>query len=382
MTTKHILIDEPYGQADPLLPNRPYVFYAWDSGGGNTPYALRKQGKYSENAYTVAAEWRSSGQAKAFAFGAERWCNVTSFGATPVYDSVSPPLFGDVVNRLLEKWRASSFDAGVTIGEGRESVQMMVKRISSLTKAANALRRGDFGSVGRQLSGMSKGDMRSAASMLKAGANNLSNAWLELQFGWIPLARDIGDLAEFVKTQPRENRVRTSKKTTGGSHAACADMKAGVEYKHIRNIRSTHLVVVCSGLPSTVERLGLTNPHNIAWNLMGGSFLADWIFPISAHLNAIHATGVMPVVKVIRTDVSKKSGRTTISAGKVYCGRLCLMGGVADSTYLSMGRQVFPSLPTAWLATPQVPSEIGAKWDPDLRKLSLAAALAHQRLRF
>lgn len=381
MTYKLERTQEFFGSASAgyLQPHR-YVFR--ESAGGNTDWSLLKQGILAENPYTFSGDWETTRQVTLKDIsGNVKTSSTSTFGCVPVFDYVATPDFGDVVPKLLEKWRSSEFNLGVSIGEGRESVEMIIGRLADITKAAVALRRGNLGGALRHLSHVPKGARRNAASMIKSGGNLFTDVWLEIQYGWIPLIKDIGAAAEFVKLHPKQERVKARAKKFGGAHPLSGFLPPD-RLRLFDNVRRLQLIVVVSSQPTMMERLGLTDPKTIMWELTPFSFVMDWFAPIGDYLQTLHAVNAMPVVKAIQTYSSKQIANVEVRPGDYNASfAQCLSGGTGSFVNVQMSRTIQATMPLAWAASLQHPRGIIESWDPDLKRLTNAATLAHSVLR-
>lgn len=378
MTSKSVATYEVYGPDDGYL--QAHRYHVWQSEGGNTHHSILKMGQYSQNPYVVHAWWENSRPCTMRRLsGLVKATTTNYFGAVPVFDSVDTPAFSDVVPKLLQKWRASSFNLGVTIGEGRESVELIAERLVSLTKAVQALRKRDLGGALRYLSHVPKASRKSAYVGLSVGA--FRNAWLELQYGWLPLVRDISALAEMVKLHPREERITARSSNRGGAHPESSFLPPG-RLKLFNNDRRLQLIVVVSTQPTMMERLGLTDADSIAWDLVPLSFVADWFSPIGDYLQTLHAVTAMPVISCVQTSSSKKVANVEVLPGdKNLSSDTCLSGNTGSFIFIDMLRSISATLPQAWVASLQTPREVSAKWEPSLMRLANGAALLSTSLR-
>lgn len=356
---------------------------SYSQSGSNTPRVLREAKVYTENPYALEIHKVSNPMVPiAYMWNGSpllSWKATPAFlGAAPVFESVPYPDAGRAIARLLGKWRESDFDLGVTIGEGRESAMLIVERLKSIVQAVQAVSRGNIrGAIGALGGGGGGGGGK--RSQLAAAAGNFSSAFLELELGWKPLIRDIYALSDHIKVKPRKNVVRTSLTTRGGVFPQ-PGFPAGDIYG--TNRRRLHLRVEVSQSPSEIERLGLTDPLSIAWNLVGLSFIADWFLPIGDTLQMWHALQAMPVTKCCTTEVYEAIGFSRVKAGSEYGGFPYTCQGSARyvTENLRMDRYVSTSPFALWGVLNQPPRSMVPKWDPTLRQIGILSALAHQRI--
>lgn len=369
---------EEFGQADSGW-SRPHRYFEFGGAGGDTaPQDLRAHPpRYIENPYTWSGWWEISRQCSINEFGNIRRMGSKNLTGMPVFDDQPYPEFGETTPKLLQKWRESRFELGVTIGEGREAAQLMADRLTGLAKAARSLRNKDLGGALRHLAKVPKTSRRGA--QLSIGANELSKAWLELQYGWKPLINDIGALAEMIKLHPKENRIRARSSNRGGATLYSPSNLGNVQV--FKNDRRLQQIVVVTSQPTLMERFGLTDPRSIAWELTPFSFVVDWFTPIGDYLKSIHAVNHMPVKEVIQTYSSLQSANVTVTSGMMLFGYLpVVQGGTTTSIIVSGQRSVFPTLPLAWMASIQVSREISNDMDPSLQRIVNGSALVQQQL--
>jgi hypothetical protein len=370
---------EVYGSASPGW-SKPHRYFTFVRAGGNTSKEdlARKPPRYIENPFTWSGSWETTRQSAISEFGTIRHTGTQSLTGYPVFDSVNYPSFDDLASKLLSKWRESEFNLGVSVGEGRESVELIVNRMVDLAKAAKAIRRGNLGTALRHLAHVPKSQRRSA--QIGLSVNAFSSAWLELQYGWLPLIKDIGAAAEMIKLHPKTSRVKARSSNRGGakldSPSHIGDIRVFNNDKRLQNI------VVVSSPPSFMERLGLTDPATIAWELKPLSFVLDWFGPIGDYLAALHAVNTMPVVKCIQTFSSKQIANIAVNPSHKFFGLYPVtMAGTTSVILVSGTRSIYPSLPTAWLATEQVPRRITNDYEPSLKRIADASALVQQNLK-
>lgn len=132
---------------------------------------------------------------------------------------------------------------------------------------------------------------------------NISQAWLELQYGWLPLLSDVYGSAEALAEHDLDNPDRYN-------ITVKAMAKVVVQHEKVRSLVNATKVdnlVLYSDLESEAEahvrldyimvndalrslqELGITNPLNLAWELLPYSFAVDWFLPVGAWLQTLDA---------------------------------------------------------------------------------------------
>lgn len=295
---------------------RPYDSYDRVSHGGNSPVVNGKR-IYSENGYTSNVTILRNPPCRMRSPGWP-WVDGAMFtlGAKPESDTtISYPSAYDVLPKLHEKWKASQFDLGVSAGEGKEAWRMMADRLGSLARAANSMRKGDLQDALRHMLGQVPAGAKKRAQQA-LNLRDVTGAWLETSLGWLPTVNDIYNAAEHVKFVPSSrNRIKAAIVTKTGVRAAnYAEPKFDVRGT---TVFGTSVIIDVYRNPTELERLGLTNPPGVLYNLTSGSWLVDYFLPIGEAIERMSAVGQLPVQKVIVTNFSKMEGRTRIDRKSV-----------------------------------------------------------------
>lgn len=132
-------------------------------------------------------------------------------------------------------------------------------------------------------------------------AKTLANYWLELQYGWKPLLQDVhsavttlmNDLPDrrmtsvSAKVKVGVSEVKTISSTKPPGAIVLVDrVMRGVQNVHVR------LDYLQDDNPtlSSLAQAGLTNPADLAWELLPFSFVVDWFIPIGDFFNCLDAT--------------------------------------------------------------------------------------------
>lgn len=352
--------------------------------GDDTPLSLRKTGKYNENPYYASYETihnpgcRVQQTVYPFSILTSR---LSSFYATPGFPTITTPTDLDVYHKLAEKWTNSNFNVGVFVGEGKESLEMIYGRLTSITRAAQALRKKNLGDALRYLASVPRGHRKRAAKRLNEG--DLSGSYLELVYGWLPLIRDIYAASELVTLHPRVGVIRSSHVNSGD--ISVSNYFRGDVYKKKHELRR-HVKVAVTREPTLLERLGLSDPAVIAWELVPFSFVVDWFLPIGNYLESLHAAGFLPVSKVVTTSVQQREYHARIVEGQIAYqpaiggSYTTLVGGSYRYRQTILNRSVGTSLSNPLLLAMKVPKSLTPRWDPTLRQVADASALVHQTL--
>lgn len=179
------------------------------------------------------------------------------------------------LNNLLSQ-KAS---IGSSLGEARQTVNMLADAVKAGASYLNAFKRGNVRKLFAQQRGRADGG-RAAA-----------NAWLEYHYGWRPLAKDIYDAQQQVHRHLERGMPINA---TGSGHAngnRTFDVRDEEQTEQFEHTIVCHLHATLDNPSSAyLNTFGLINPLSIAWELVPFSFAVDWIMPVGKTLEAVTAT--------------------------------------------------------------------------------------------
>lgn len=251
-------------------------------------------------------------------------CNLR--GAGMAWGSLPQAWDSNDENKLLDKaWskiKGNSFDGGTFLGEGKQALQFIGDTAHSIAKCAHHIRSGDLRNAARALGHNWRGDVFSYSvrgrrfrtpgmkkNILPNSAKFFSSAWLQLQYAWKPLLADVHDGAEAVASmvnKPTRTTIRLSHfRENSGNNIPGQSINA------LMNARARTTVwwkISFEKLPeiSFPDRMGLSDPVNVLWELVPYSFVVDWFLPIGAYLEA-HATSAhLRQLKAVKIVESRK----------------------------------------------------------------------------
>jgi hypothetical protein len=193
---------------------------------------------------------------------------------------------------MREKIVGSDFDMSVFLGEGHQTLKLILDSARRIHNALQGLRGCDPGKVARALGtspARTRDIMRKNPGGRKlsprAAAEAAAQAWLELQYGWIPLLKDAHGAAQALAQQLNEPAVQTyrvrKKNHTESCPVASPNIKSYVYRAEVRGQLIARLKEV-----NVAALNGLTDPSSMAWELVPWSFVADWFIPIGSYLSA------------------------------------------------------------------------------------------------
>lgn len=213
-----------------------------------------------------------------------------------VFSPPSPPspssnLINSVEVKALNKLKSQDFHLGNFLAESRQTIGMVANSARTIAKQVHNFRR--------------KSPL-GWASVLKYQHGNLPkskwpcipSAWLELQYGWIPLMSDIRGALFHLSRRSRFDLPIVTVKSTGRSEDVITTGNIGCRafsavYKHNYIVKQQVKVTLSYGMadPGLAElsSLGLINPLEIVWEVIPYSFVVDWFLPVGGWLSALTA---------------------------------------------------------------------------------------------
>lgn len=225
------------------------------------------------------------------------WVNA---GGSPPWLPWSQDLNNTLLGRLRNRVAGSGFNAGVFIGEGKESLNMIASSATKVYSALRLVKRGRIGDAQKVLTGsgalrrIKKYDdplwidnvpLKRRNRAIREYDRDISESWLELQYGWLPLLGDMKESAEFLAHQSSigfQHRVTASVRQRWEGTLPSSSPN---DFRFAKSKRELSARIICKLREADVVTLsGLTDPLSIAWELTPWSFVADWVIPIGTYL--------------------------------------------------------------------------------------------------
>lgn len=188
-----------------------------------------------------------------------------------------------------QKMLDSKMDLAESLVDLDSTVLMIAERAWSVLKAWQHVRKKNFKAALNEL-GLSKTNWN---------PKTIGDAWLELQYGWLPLLNDVYSGVEVVKDllgDPLQHHTYAKRRVRDGlltkpltgwapewvSQESHGDAQVEVETKFRFRIEDS-LVAYIAGFQ-------LSNPLYVFWVAMPFTFVVDWFLPIGDWLSSLTAT--------------------------------------------------------------------------------------------
>ena len=222
---------------------------------------------------------------------------------SPAYhyvDSSSHPALTLFTSQVMDLARAKfvnkmndSAMLAVNFAERNQAIAMMTKRVAQVARFAKKLHHFDFLGAGAEL-GLSRHQVKDMVKQrnLRKTARSFGNNFLEFHFGWEPLVKDIYASVELLQS-PMDHLVARGRKSMRQTRFDNVKLDFGPTERH--DYLGSHVNVVECVCQAEIKvtnpnlylanRLGLTNPAAVAWELVPFSFVVDWFVNVSDFVN-------------------------------------------------------------------------------------------------
>lgn len=241
-----------------------------------------KRSRSQENPYTVSHRKTVAGHFPGFTtFGA-------GYSAEALPGDMSVPALA-VLGRLRTAIAGSDFNLGVTLGESREAFKTITDASTRIYKALRHAKQGRFIEARRVLVRSThwdtKQDENAWKSALTRPGRDVSQNWLELQYGWLPLLKDVENAAQFVAHHLNVPQQKVVRATSVYRLELGTTSSGPVTPLKVISLQKVTIKAIIRE-KDVVTLSGVTDPLSVAWELTPYSFVADWFIPIGSWLQA------------------------------------------------------------------------------------------------
>jgi hypothetical protein len=284
--------------------------------------------------------------------------------------------------QLLKKLKGETWQAGVALAEAGKTAKLITNTAQTLVLAAVQLKKGHLGDVAKTF-GVPISNRRVRAFKKAYGRDPneaAANMWLELQYGWKPLLKDVHDASKALsnlhdKPNSYTSTIRTSLKKSGSSFTAnhVFSISPAGSGELLIDWSASYRYVITYGFDPVVSQLQsmeLLNPATIVWELIPFSFVADWFVPIGDYLATLDAAVGKSFLRGTRSVRLVESQEFIV---KHYAPGNQSAGGGYFATHETKVREKLSSFPPSSL--PKLDVKLG------LEKMVSSVALLHNQLR-
>lgn len=284
--------------------------------GEDTPYALRIKGIFKPNTYSlVRTNVRQTPAGPVYHQTSGSTTKLTAWQISSINTSGTPSYVPVAVHLsdLLDKWKNTDLNLGVSLGEGKESLSMAADRLLSIARAARSLKKGNLGGALREIGPVPRGARVRAQQ--KLSHSDPSSAFLELHLGWTPLIQDIYSGLNVAPPKPVGHKFKSKRKLGIPRGITYSNPDARPFSTVVENICQDRLICRVLNEPTFYDRFGLSNPYAIAWELVPFSFVVDYFLPIGDTIAALEAVSKLKTEYMLLQQFERYVVRQTYPNG-------------------------------------------------------------------
>lgn len=248
-----------------------------------------KRSRSQENPYSMTLVRRQHGEFTTFESTPRDFTTQgAGYSCEAIHGDLSVPALA-VLGRLRTAIAGSDFNLGVTLGESREAFRMIGDSATKIYKALRHAKQGRWIEARRVLVRSThwdtKQDERAWKSVYVRPGRDVSQNWLELQYGWLPLLKDVENAAQFLAHHynvPQQNVVRA---TSVYRQTLSTTASGPVTPLKVVSLQKVTIKAILRE-KNVAQLAGVTDPLSVIWELTPYSFVADWFIPIGNWLQA------------------------------------------------------------------------------------------------
>lgn len=295
-------------------PNRGHYWMRQWSGGDRTPedktLGLWPPHPYHTTRYMVNSPKIAYKEVHAAEYQYGYACELFGY-PLQAEDPWSASDWNALITELWHEVKGGEFNAAVFTSQMPKTLQGLGECAIRLYRGYSAARKGRLRDAAIALTGSNKRRLSN-----KAASKEMASNWLELQYGWLPLLGDIRDFTEVLANalhRPPTTSYRVRKKVRAFKENPFWWNASFVEHR-------CQIKADLQAQPLTFDKLGLSDPFSIAWELVPYSFVIDWVYPIGPWLEAATAARSMDGQFIVTHKVTRKGGNLNSGAGWLIIG--------------------------------------------------------------
>lgn len=243
--------------------------------------------------------------------------------ALNTHASLDPRQHYALIEKLRRRAYGSGWHPGIFAAEMPAALRMITSAAVRIRLALKAAAAGNWRNVVRALGIDEESVLGRKAKRdflrFREGSLTLSQFWLEVQYGWIPLLLDMEDACAYIAHQqvtdslPKQTRVSARRSweqidrvTPGASTLQFTQRSTRFKAQYV----ITNLRAAPRQLPS------LASVASVAWELMPWSFVVDWAVPIGQYLDSLRTAADLKGTVVL--SVTRETTWSNLVAGSFF----------------------------------------------------------------
>lgn len=202
-------------------------------------------------------------------------------------------------SRLLADLKSQKVNIAQFFAERKQTISLIADSAAKIAGFINRLKKGDIIGAGKALGSRPSRRIRRNYRELRTQSvrDATADAWLAMQYGWKPLLSDVYGAVELLVERASDiQRFMAKSKAVRSDdrvhlqNAESALMRWRITQKTKITVKYTFMFDVEQAALAGQGRMGLTNPLQLAWELVPYSFVVDWFLPIGNALSNLDAT--------------------------------------------------------------------------------------------
>lgn len=227
-----------------------------------------------------------------------------TYGLTAAgYPPNPSPVQSRAASKMQRVVRDQQWDLGQDLAEMPETIGFILSLIATLRKFISGLRSSPHAiynlaraTIKANRSAKTKDLLRylnrNKYSLIKKSAESSSTAWLAYKFAWLPLMNSIFSAVKVAKDglnsgRPAATCYSHAKESLPGPSLGNGVIRLSHSFSGHTEATQSIQIGFSSAFLNGLEKLGLTNPLLVAWELLPLSFVLDWFLPIGNFLQAM-----------------------------------------------------------------------------------------------
>jgi len=210
------------------------------------------------------------------------------------------------VERNIAKTKDMSVNVAQALAEVTKTIDMVADSANRLANAILALKKGNFRKAAKALGTTARGRKFDPKK-------SLSDNWLALQYGWLPLLSDIDGACQQLAKQPRPPYFTVTTTATESDSQQIVRFTSGLggsdwyELGYTSKTKVSQTFAVRNHSVKTMSELGIRDPLLLAWELVPYSFVVDWILPVGKYLAGINYTDGLVFIRGFTVQFTKNN---------------------------------------------------------------------------
>lgn len=226
-----------------------------------------------------------------------QWASLTTSACnfwgieTDIWNTWDRSQYYKLVSRIQKIAYGSEFNPAVFAAESGEALKMISNAAIRIGSALRRLRIGDIHGLFEALGVEPNAGF--LASYRKRGVSvnsmkGLSQSWLELMYGWLPLVQDMEDGAHYIADAMtgavKPPCIRVSR--TWAEYRSCPSPAYTSGFQKVVDIRTLR-IKVSTWNAEPRYRPAWASAATVAWELLPWSFVFDWAVPVGPYLETM-----------------------------------------------------------------------------------------------